>query len=307
MTQEKSNWLTRLKTGLFKTSSQISEGITGIFTRRKLDANMLEELEEVLIMADIGAPLARKLVQDFGKNRFDKEIAPEEVKTALAEQIAVLLRPVALPFVVDASKKPMIVLVVGVNGNGKTTTIGKLSALLQENGHKVMLAACDTFRAAAVEQLQRWGERAGVPVIRSHEGADPASVAFQAVEQAKQQGMDVVLIDTAGRLHNQQNLMQELEKISRVIKKIDDSAPHAVLQILDGTTGQNAMTQVEAFKKLVNVSGLVVTKLDGTARGGIVLALAEKFKLPIHAVGVGESMEDLRPFVAEEFAKSLLG
>ena len=324
----KPSWFSRLKSGLSKTSSGISEGIGGIFTKRRLDDAMLEELEELLIMSDMGAGVAAKLVAEFGKGRFDKEIDPQEVKEALAAEIAKLLMPVALPLEIDASHNPYVVMVVGVNGNGKTTTMGKLAYQLSREfrvqssefsgvvvggqeartgGKKILLAAADTFRAAAVEQLKVWGERAGVPVISAEEGADPASVAYRALEQARVQGADVLMIDTAGRLHNKKNLMEELSKIVRVLKKLDETAPHKVLLVLDGTTGQNAMSQVEAFRELVEVNGLVVTKLDGTAKGGVVVALAEKFKLPIHAIGVGEGIQDLRPFAAEDFARSLVG
>lgn len=306
------SWFSRLKAGLSKTSSGISDGIGGIFTRRKLDAEMLEELEELLIMADMGAATAAKLVAAFGKERFDKEISPEEVKEALAQDVATLLAPVAVPLAVVPRNMPYVVMVVGVNGNGKTTTMGKLAYQLSASAgsagkHKVVLAAADTFRAAAVEQLSIWGRRAGVEVISAEEGADPASVAYRALEQAHAQAADVLMIDTAGRLHNKKNLMEELQKISRVLKKLDADAPHAVVQVLDGTTGQNALAQVEAFRELVDVSGLVVTKLDGTAKGGVVVALAEKFGLPIHAIGVGEGIEDLRAFDALEFSRSLMG
>lgn len=305
--EQKQSWFARLKAGLSKTSSGISEGISGIFTRRKLDTGMLEELEELLIMADMGAVVAATLVAEFSKGRFDKEISPQEVKEALAAQIAELLAPVATEMEIDAKAKPYVVLVVGVNGNGKTTTMGKMAAMMKEGGWSVQMAACDTFRAAAVEQLKIWGERAGVPVVSAEEGADPASVAYRALEQAKATGGEVLLIDTAGRLHNKKNLMEELQKISRVIKKMDVAAPHKVLLVLDGTTGQNAMQQVAAFQELIHVDGLVVTKLDGTAKGGVVVALAEKFKLPIHAIGVGEGVGDLRPFKAEDFARNLMG
>lgn len=301
-----SNWFQRLREGLSKTSTKLSDGITGIFTKRKLDDAMLEELEDLLIEADMGAPLAASLVADFGKQRFGKEIAPEEVKHALAEQIAAILTPVAQPLDVS-NHKPQVILVVGVNGNGKTTTIGKMAKLLQSGGWSLMLCAADTFRAAAVEQLQIWGGRVGCPVITGESEADPASVAFRAYEEAKRQGVDVLLVDTAGRLHNKNNLMQELQKIIRVIQKIDANAPHNVIQVLDATTGQNATAQVETFKDMVKVSGLVVTKLDGTAKGGVVVALAKKFGLPIHAIGVGEGIDDLRSFDAKDFAQSLVG
>ena len=305
--QEKRGWFARLKAGLSKTSDKISDGITGIFTKRKLDDEMLEELEELLISADMGASTAAKVVAEFGKGRYDKEISPDEVKSTLSEHIATLLSPVAIPLNIRSANAPHVVLVVGVNGNGKTTTIGKLTAQLKQSGHKVMLAAADTFRAAAVDQLKVWGQRNGCTVITGPEGSDPASVAFKAIEEARAQGIDVLLIDSAGRLHNKNNLMAELEKIVKVIKKIDESAPHDTILVLDATTGQNALAQVEAFKGMVNVSGLVVTKLDGTAKGGVVVALADKFKLPIHAIGVGEGIDDLKSFEAKSFADNLVG
>jgi fused signal recognition particle receptor len=305
--EEKQGWLARLKAGLSRTSSGLSEGISGIFTKRKLDDAMLEELEELLIMADMGSTTARRIVAEFGKNRFDKEISAQEVKEALASQIAEILRPVAQPMMIAPEAKPHVVLVVGVNGNGKTTTMGKMASALTQNGYSVMMAAADTFRAAAVEQLKVWGARSDVPVLTGEENADPASVAYRALEQAKTEGRDVLLIDTAGRLHNKKNLMDELQKIVRVLKKLDETAPHTVLQVLDGTTGQNALAQVETFRDLAQVNGLVVTKLDGTAKGGVVVALADRFKLPIHAIGIGEGIEDLKDFDAEDFARSLVG
>lgn len=306
-TEEKQSWFSRLKGGLSKTSTGISSGIAQIFVKRKLDEVMLEELEEVLIMSDMGANVAAKLVAKIGKGRFNSDVTAEEIKLALAHEIEVILQPVAVEMEILTKAAPHVILVVGVNGNGKTTTMGKMATRLKKEGFSVMLAAADTFRAAATEQLQIWGKRAGVPVITAPEGADPASVAFQALEQAKAQKVDVLLIDTAGRLHNKNNLMQELQKIARVLRKADEAAPHTVLLVLDGTTGQNAIAQVEAFKELVDVNGLVVTKLDGTAKGGMVVALAEKFALPIYALGVGESADDLREFKASDFARSLVG
>lgn len=284
--------------------SKLSTGISDIFTKRKLDDEMLEELEELLIMADVGASNAAKIVNEFSQGRFDKEIAPEEVKEALAGEVSKLLDPVEKPL--DFAATPHVVLVVGVNGNGKTTTIGKVASQLQADGKKVMLAAADTFRAAAVEQLQVWAGRVGCPIVTGAHEADPASVAFAAMERAKAEGMDVLMIDTAGRLHNKKNLMDELAKIRNVLRKQDETAPHSVIQVLDATTGQNAISQVDAFKELVDVSGLVITKLDGTAKAGIVVALAEKFGIPIHAIGVGEGIDDLKPFNAADFAKALV-
>ena len=300
------SWLGRLTSGLSKSSQQLSEGITGIFTKSKLDEEALEELEELLIASDMGVAAAMEVTEQLRNRRFDKDITPEAVKQVLAEELAQLLAPVAAPLQLSDAK-PHIVLVVGVNGNGKTTTIGKLAKQLQAQGNRVMLAAADTFRAAAVEQLQVWAERVNCPIVTGENQADPASVAFRAAEQAREQGADVLLIDTAGRLHNKANLMEELKKIIRVLQKQMPDAPHSVLQVLDGTTGQNALQQVKAFKELVNVDGLVVTKLDGTAKAGVVVALAKEFELPIHAIGVGEQVDDLQPFTAESFAARLVG
>lgn len=306
MTEQKTSWFSRLKQGLTKSSTQMVEGVTSIFTKRKLDAEMLDELEDLLIRADMGAATAAKIVAKLKQERFDKEVTSEEVREFLAAEIATILQPYAKPLSVDDAK-PHIVLVVGVNGNGKTTTIGKITKQLKAEGKSVMLAAVDTFRAAAVEQLQVWGERSGVEVVAGAQNADPASVAYAAVESAQAAGVDVLLMDTAGRLQNKANLMAELQKVIKVIKKMDESAPHSVVQILDATTGQNAVSQVKTFKELVEVTGLIVTKLDGTAKAGVVVALAEQFKLPIHAIGVGEGIDDLRAFDATEFAKSLSG
>jgi fused signal recognition particle receptor len=302
---EKQGWFGRLRQGLSRSSTKLSEGITGIFTKRKLDQATLDELEELLIQADLGVGTAAKLVGAFGKTRFGQEIAPEEVKSALAGEIAKILEPVAQPL--TPTEKPSVVLVVGVNGSGKTTTIGKLAQLYREDGKKVMLAAGDTFRAAAVEQLQIWGERVGAPVIARGAGADPAGLAYEALEGARAEGIDILLIDTAGRLHTKSNLMEELRKVIRVLRKLDASAPHHCLLVLDATTGQNALAQVETFKQMVDVTGLVVTKLDGTAKGGVLVAIADKFKLPVHAIGIGEKAGDLRPFSAEAFARGLMG
>ena len=302
---EKQGWFGRLRQGLSRSSTKLSEGITGIFTKRKLDQATLDELEELLIQADLGAGTAAKLVGAFGKTRFGQEIAPEEVKSALAGEIAKILEPVAQPL--TPTEKPSVVLVVGVNGSGKTTTIGKLAQLYREDGKKVMLAAGDTFRAAAVEQLQIWGERVGAPVIAKGAGADPAGLAYEALEGARAEGIDILLIDTAGRLHTKSNLMEELRKVIRVLRKLDASAPHHCLLVLDATTGQNALAQVETFKQMVDVTGLIVTKLDGTAKGGVLVAIADKFKLPVHAIGIGEKAGDLRPFSADAFARGLMG
>jgi len=300
-------WLSRLKAGLTRSSTKLSEGLTNILAKRRLDAGALEALEELLIGADLGVATAAKLTADLGKTRFDKDIDPNEVRNALAQDIAAILSPVAKPLVLDPPLRPRVVLVIGVNGSGKTTTIGKLATQYRGQGHSVLLAAGDTFRAAAIEQLQAWGQRSDCPVIAKAPGADAAGLAFEALETAQREGTDLLLIDTAGRLHNKADLMAELEKIVRVLRKLDPAAPHDVLLVLDATTGQNAHAQVETFKSLVNVTGLVVTKLDGSARGGVLVALAERFGLPVHAVGVGEGPDDLRPFDANDFARSLLG
>ena len=300
------NWFKKLKEGLSKTSTKITSGIVDIVAKRKLDAAMVEELEELLITADIGATIAAKITNEFAKNRFDKEVTSEEVRTYLAAEIAKILMPVAKELEISEAK-PEVIMLVGVNGNGKTTTLGKLAQKYKNEGKSVMIAACDTFRAAAVEQVSEWGKRTGCQVIKGDHESDPASVAFRALEEAKKQGIDILLIDTAGRLQNKKGLMEELAKISRVLKKADEKAPKHTILVLDATTGQNAHSQAEEFKKVVEINGIIVTKLDGTAKGGVVVALAEKFKLPIYAVGVGEAIEDLRNFEAEEFARSLMG
>ena len=304
---EKQGWLSRLRSGLTRSTSKISEGLTDIFTKRKLDQNALDDLEEVLISADIGPSTAARLVNDFGKSRFGKDISDQEVKEALASQITEILEPCSIPLLIDRTCRPYVVLMVGVNGAGKTTTIGKLAKQYTQSGMKVMLAAGDTFRAAAIGQLQIWGERTGCHVIAGAPNSDAAALAYRALETAKQEDADVLLVDTAGRLHNKADLMQELTKIRRVLKKLDPDAPQATILVLDATTGQNAHAQVEVFRDLTTVTGLVVTKLDGSAKGGVLVALADKFKLPIHAIGVGEGTDDLQCFNAKDFAYSLLG
>jgi fused signal recognition particle receptor len=295
----------RLKAGLSRTSSQLTDGITGIFSQRKLTHEMVTELEELLIMADMGALAASKITDDFARDRFDKNIEAEQVKELLAEQITNILQPSEKA--IDLHHSPTVIMVVGVNGNGKTTTIGKLASHFKANGKSVMLAAADTFRAAAVEQLQVWANRVNVPIITGEDQADPASVAYMAMQEATAQNIDILLIDTAGRLQNKHNLMQELQKIKRVLGKNNADAPHHILMVLDGTTGQNAISQVKVFEEMVGVTGLIVTKLDGTAKGGVVVALAEQFKLPLHFIGVGESVEDFQIFQADIFAKNLMG
>jgi len=303
----KKNWFSRLASGLKKSSDQLTDNIGAIFTKKKLDDETLEQLEDVLIQADLGIETAVEITEKLAKDRFDKEISVEEIRTVLRDEVAKVLAPVALPLVFDGANSPHVILMVGVNGSGKTTTIGKLTAKLTAEGKKVVLAAGDTFRAAAVEQLQVWGERSGVEVITRPTGADASGLAFDAVTQAKAQGADVLIIDTAGRLQNRDELMAELEKIIRVIKKIDPSAPHTTLLTLDATTGQNALNQVEIFGKRAGVSGLVMTKLDGTARGGILVAIAKKFNLPVHFIGVGEGIGDLEAFAAQDFAEAIAG
>jgi fused signal recognition particle receptor len=304
---ERRGWFGRLRDGLSRSSAKLGGGIVDIFTKRKLDQGALDGLEELLIEADLGAGVAARLVEEFARTRFGQEIAPEEVKAALAAQIARILEPVARPLEPDPACRPTVVLVVGVNGSGKTTTIGKLAKSFRDQGRTVMLAAGDTFRAAAVEQLKIWGERVGAAVVAKEAGADPAGLAYEALQRAGAERSDLLLIDTAGRLHTKANLMDELKKVVRVLRKLDPGAPHHVLLVLDATTGQNAIAQVETFARMVEVTGLVVTKLDGTAKGGVLVALADRFKLPVHAVGVGEGADDLRPFSADAFARSLLG
>ncbi|MBN35909.1 MAG: signal recognition particle-docking protein FtsY [Rhodospirillaceae bacterium] len=300
-------WFTRLRAGLNRSSDRLTGSIGAIFTKRKLDDEALEELEEALIAGDLGVTTAARLAAELGRKRFDKEVTDEEVRQDLADDITGILEPLAIPLEPDTARKPHVVLVMGVNGVGKTTTIGKLAKLHTDVGRKVVLAAGDTFRAAAIEQLQIWGQRTGCTVVYGKQGADAAGLAYGALEQAKAEQVDLLLIDTAGRLHNKDNLMAELQKIQRVLGKLDDTAPHDRLLVLDATTGQNAHAQVEAFQGMCDVTGLVVTKLDGSARGGVIVGLADRFGLPIHAIGVGEGAEDLRPFKADEFARSLMG
>jgi fused signal recognition particle receptor len=300
-------FFSRLKQGLARSTAKISESIGAVFVKRKLDDAALADLEELLVAGDLGTAVAARVIAEFRRTRFGREVSDEEVKQALAEEIAKILAPVALPLVLNRSLRPHVVLVVGVNGTGKTTTIGKLALQYREQGLRAVMVAGDTFRAAAVEQLQVWGERTGTPVISGAPNTDSAGLAFDALTRAKADKADVLLIDTAGRLHNKAALMDELRKIIRVLKKQDETAPHSVLLVLDATTGQNALQQVDVFKEMVAVTGLVVTKLDGSARGGIVVALAEEFAMPVHFVGVGEQAGDLRPFDPGEFARGLVG
>jgi len=303
----KRSWLQRLTGGLKRSSDQLTGGITAVFTKRRLDGAMLDELEDLLLTADFGIETTSAITDTLRRDRYDKDVTTAEVRAILAAEVEKVLAPVAKPLAIDAAKKPFVILMVGVNGSGKTTTIGKLAQKLAADGKSVMLAAGDTFRAAAIEQLQIWGQRTGAPVIARPAGSDASGLAFDAVSRARQEGRDVLIIDTAGRLQNRDELMSELEKIIRVIKKLDESAPHAVLLTLDATTGQNALNQVEIFGKRAGVTGLVMTKLDGTARGGILVAIARRFGLPVHFIGVGEGVDDLEAFTARDFASAIAG
>ena len=303
----KLSWWRRLSGGLKRTSSSLGSAVADLVTKRKLDRAMLEDIEDVLLRADLGTEVAARIAAAVGTGRYDKTISADDVKSVVATEVEKVLAPVAQPLVIDEKQKPFVILVVGVNGSGKTTTIGKLAAKLSAEGRKVMLAAGDTFRAAAIEQLKIWGERTKSPVIAAAQGSDSASLAFNALTAAREGQFDVLLVDTAGRLQNKAELMNELEKVVRVIRKVDASAPHAVLLVLDATVGQNALSQVEAFQRTAGVTGLVMTKLDGTARGGILVALAEKHKLPVHFIGVGEGIDDLAPFTARDFAQAIAG
>jgi fused signal recognition particle receptor len=305
--QTKLSWWRRLSSGLKRTSSSLGAAVADLVTKRKLDRAMLEDIEDVLLRADLGTEVAARISAAVGVGRYDKAISADDVKSVVAAEVEKVLAPVAKPLVIDQTQKPFVILVVGVNGSGKTTTIGKLASKLSSEGRKVMLAAGDTFRAAAIEQLKIWGERTRSPVIAGAQGSDSASLAFNALSAAREGALDVLLVDTAGRLQNKAELMKELEKVVRVIKKVDASAPHAVLLVLDATVGQNALSQVEAFHRTAGVTGLVMTKLDGTARGGILVALAEKHKLPVHFIGVGEGIDDLAPFTARDFAQAIAG
>ncbi len=298
--------LQKLSEGLRRSSSRLADGLAGL-AKRKIDRDSLEELEELLITSDMGAKVAARIAKAFSKDRFDREISGDEIKAALASEVAAILKPREKIVDFSVGPRPRIVLFVGVNGSGKTTTIGKVAAKLSAQGANVLLAAGDTFRAAAVEQLRVWADRAGAGFISKPHGADAAGLSFEAVEMARKEDRDLVLIDTAGRLQNKTQLMDELSKVVRAIRKVDPTAPHDVILVLDATVGQNALGQVEAFRDTAGVTGLVMTKLDGTAKGGVLVAIAEKFDLPIHFVGVGEKAEDLHPFSAETFARALVG
>ena len=301
----KQSWLQRLRFGLSRSSTTIARGVADIFTKRKLDAASLDDLEDVLIQADLGLAAASRIREAVGRGRYERGIDPEEVKLILAEEVERALDPVARPLVIDPGKRPFVILVIGVNGSGKTTTIGKLAAKFRSEGKAVLLAAGDTFRAAAIEQLRIWARRTFSALVERDQGADAAGLAFDALTKARELNIDVVLMDTAGRLQNRAELMSELEKIIRVMRKVDAEAPHAVLLVLDATVGQNAMSQVEIFGRVAGVTGLVMTKLDGTARGGILVAIADKFALPVHFIGVGEGIDDLEPFTARDFADAI--
>jgi fused signal recognition particle receptor len=303
----KQSWWQRLSGGLKRTSASIGSAISDLVSKRKLDAATIEELEELLIRADLGVDVSARIAAAIAQGRYEKQVSDAEVKAILSSEVEKVLTPVAKPLAIDVSAQPFVILVVGVNGSGKTTTIGKLAARFRHEGRKVMLAAGDTFRAAAIDQLRIWGERTGATVIARGQGSDAASLAFDALSRAKADGADILIVDTAGRLQNKTELMAELEKIVRVMKKLDASAPHAVLLVLDATVGQNALSQAAEFTRTAGVTGLVMTKLDGTARGGILVALAAKHRLPVHFIGVGEGVDDLSDFTARDFARAVVG
>ncbi len=309
--EDNQNWLTKLKSGLSKSSNRLSEGIGKIFSSHRLDEEILEELEDLLITSDLGVGASKEIITRFNKEKFGDNVTAREIKVRLAEQIEEIIKPhvqpVEIPSHMKDSDKPFVIMVVGVNGNGKTTTVGKMARLLQDDGWKVMIAACDTFRAAAIDQLKVWADRVPCEFFAEKEGSDPASVAYKALEAARKNGSDILIMDTAGRLQNKTDLMQELQKITKVLKKLNPDAPHSNILVLDAITGQNAHSQIETFKEMVGITGLVVTKLDGTAKGGVVVALADRFKIPCHAIGVGEQIEDLREFDAGDFARALVG
>ncbi|MBL0374773.1 signal recognition particle-docking protein FtsY [Rhizobium sp. KVB221] len=305
--EKRLTWIERLRRGLARTSAQLSSQITALFTKRRLDEDTLQDLEDLLIQADLGVETALRITDTLSSERYGKDVTGEDVSRIMAGEITKVLSPVAKPLELDLNHKPHVILVVGVNGTGKTTTIGKLAAKLSRSGLKVMLAAGDTFRAAAIEQLHIWAQRTGADIVSSKLGSDAAGLAYEAYEKARASGHDVLIIDTAGRLQNKKELMAELEKIVRVLAKLDPDAPHTVLQTLDATTGQNALNQVEIFRNIAGVSGLVMTKLDGTARGGILVAISAKHKLPVYFIGVGEGVDDLEPFNARDFAEAIAG
>ena len=300
-------WYERMRAGFQKTSDRLGDNLSGLFTRAALDEQTLDDIEEALVATDLGPSTAAKVRARLAEERFELGVTEAAVRGVVAEELEKILRPVAEPLEIDAFPRPQVILVVGVNGSGKTTTIAKLAHLLTEQDYSVLLAAGDTFRAAAIEQLKIWADRAGVPVISGAEGSDSSAIVYDAVKKATAEGIDVLIVDTAGRLQNKKNLMDELAKIRRVLGRLNPAAPHDVVLVLDATTGQNALSQIEAFREVAGVTGLVMTKLDGTARGGVMVAAADKYGLPIHAIGVGEGMNDLRPFDPAEAAQAISG
>ena len=301
------SWFERMRLGFRKTSERLGDNLAGLVTKAALDEETLDEIEEALIASDLGPSTAAKVRARLAGERFERGLTDEAVRAIVAEELEKILRPVAEPLEIDAFPRPQVILVVGVNGSGKTTTIAKLAHLFVEQDYSVLLAAGDTFRAAAIEQLQIWADRAGVPIIKGPEGSDSSAIVFDGVKKATAEGIDVLIVDTAGRLHNKKDLMHELAKIRRVLGRLNPAAPHDVVLVLDATTGQNALSQIETFREVAGVTGLVMTKLDGTARGGVMVAAAEKYGLPIHAIGVGEGMDDLRPFDPLEAARAIAG
>jgi fused signal recognition particle receptor len=306
-TEKRPGFFQRLRAGLSRSSAALSDNLTSVLTKRKLDGETLDEIEEALIRADLGVAMAGRIRARLGATRHERGLSPEAVREVVASEIAKGLEPVAQPLQLDADAHPHVILLVGVNGTGKTTTAAKLAHRFINDGKSVMLAAADTFRAAAIDQLKVWGGRVGAEIVAKSVGADPAGLAFEALEQARSENIDILIIDTAGRLQNKSDLMDELAKIARVLKKLDPSAPHSVVLVLDATTGQNALNQVEIFREIAGVTGLVITKLDGSARGGILVAIADRFALPVNAIGVGEGVEDLQAFKAEDFARAIAG
>jgi fused signal recognition particle receptor len=300
-------WFSELREGLSRSSAALGDNLASVFTRRKLDEDTLDDIEAALIKSDLGVGMAARIRGKLAGGRFERGISPEELREVLATEVAAVLQPVAKPLAIPKASAPQVILLVGVNGTGKTTTAAKLAHLLIKDGKTVLLAAADTFRAAAIDQLKVWGGRVGAEVVTKNVGADPAGIAYEALERAKAEGRDVLIIDTAGRLQNKSDLMAELAKIVRVLKKLDADAPHGVLLVLDATTGQNALSQVEIFREIAGVTGIVLTKLDGSARGGILVAIAERFGIPVNAIGIGEGIEDLRPFEARDFARAIAG
>lgn len=306
MSEEKS-WGDKLRFGFKRTSDRLSGNLTGLITKEKLDDDTLDEIEEALIATDLGPSVAARIRDRLANGRYDRHLSDLDIREIVADELEEILRPVAIPLEIDAFPRPQVMLVIGVNGSGKTTTIAKLGHLFLEDDYNVMLVAGDTFRAAAIGQLKVWADRLGVPIISGEEGGDAASLVFEGVKRGTNDGTDILIVDTAGRLQNKSHLMDELSKIRRVLGRLNEEAPHNVILVLDATTGQNALSQIEVFKEVANVTGLVMTKLDGTARGGVLVAAAEKFGLPIHAIGVGETLEDLRPFDARAVARAITG